>query len=109
LAVARDDHQADYRVSDLFLVAKAPRFTYYAPDRARRPSPREVANEELLAEIRVIHERSRRTYGAPRVWGQLRHRGHRVGRHFGARLMAENAVTGVHRRKKWRRGSANRA
>jgi putative transposase len=68
-----------------------------------------VANEELLGEIRVIHERSRRTCGAPRVWGQLRHRGHRVGRHCGARLMAKNALTGVHGRKKWRRGSANRA
>jgi transposase InsO family protein len=70
---------------------------------------REIANAELLVEIRTIHERCRHTYGAPRVRGQLRHQGRRVGRHRVARLMAERGLTGVHGRKKWRLGQTNRA
>jgi hypothetical protein len=41
-------------------------------------SARAAANAELLVEIREIHEASRRTYGARRIKGQLRHRGIRA-------------------------------
>jgi transposase InsO family protein len=61
-------------------------------------------NAALLVEIREIHEESRRTYGAPRIKGQLRRRGIRVSRHRVARLMACHGLVGVHGRRKWRRG-----
>lgn len=99
-----DDHQADYRVTDLCRVAGVSRSGFYAW-KQRPPSPRAVENAGLLVEIREIHERSRRTYGAPRVCGQLRRSGHRVGRHRVARLMHDDGLVGAHARRKWRRGN----
>ena len=63
----------------------------------------------LLSEIRDIHGLSRDTCGAPRIRGQLRHRGHRIGRHRVARIMCEHGLVGVHGRSGWRRGEANTA
>jgi putative transposase len=62
-----------------------------------------------VAEIADIHQASQCTYGALRVHGQLRHRGHRVGRKRVARLMAAEGLVGVHGRRKWRRGRPNTA
>jgi putative transposase len=98
-----DEHQAEYRITDLCRVTGVSRSSYYAW-RSRPMSARAKANAELLVEIREIHEQSRRTYGAPRVRGQLRHRGHRVSRHRVARLMAGAGLVGVHGRRKWRKG-----
>jgi len=98
-----DEHQAEYRITDLCRVAGVARSSYYAW-RSRPLSPTAQANAALLVEIREIHEQSRRTYGAPRVRGQLRHRGHRVSRHRVARLMAADGLVGVHGRRKWRKG-----
>ena len=98
-----EEHQAEYRITDLCRLAGVSRSSFYAW-RTRRPSARAVANTELAAEIREIHKNSRRTYGAPRVWGQLRRRGRRVGRHRVARLMAAEGLVGAHARRRWRRG-----
>ena len=38
----------------------------------RKPSPRQKLREDLRLKVKVIHERSRRTYGSPRVHEQLR-------------------------------------
>ncbi len=46
----------------------------------RPPSARAQADEILLAQIRAIHERSRGTYGAPRIHAELRAQGVRCGR-----------------------------
>ena len=71
---------------------------------SRELSPRCVDDAYLADTIREIHPRSRCTYGAPRVHGQLCLAGTRVGRKRVARLMAELELVGVHSRKKWRRG-----
>lgn len=98
-----DEHQADYRITDLCRVTGVSRSGFYAW-KTRRPSARQLANAELLVEIRDIHETSRRTYGAPRVTGQLRRRGRRVGHNRVARLMSDDGLVGAHARRKWRRG-----
>ena len=98
-----DEHQADYRITDMCRVAGVKRSSFYAW-KTRPPSPRQLANEELLVEIREIHETSRRTYGAPRVCGQLRRRGLRVGHNRVAKLMADHGLVGAHARRKFRRG-----
>lgn len=54
---------------------------------ARGPSARALADDVLLAHVRVAHAASHRTYGAPRVHEELRDHGHRVGRKRVARLM----------------------
>ena len=48
----------------------------------------------LLGEIQVIHRRSRRLYGSPRIHAELREQGHRVGRHRVARLMQLDGIRG---------------
>jgi putative transposase len=53
--------------------------------------------------ILAIHERSRRTYGAPRVHAQLRRLDQRCSRKRVARLRSHGLV-GVHARRRWRRG-----
>jgi len=102
------DHQAEHAVRDLCRVIELPRSTYYAWLN-HEPSQRAWEDNALLGEIKEIHTLSRHTYGAPRILGQLRHRGHRVGRHRVARIMVEHGLVGVHGRKKWRRGKPNTA
>jgi transposase InsO family protein len=84
-------------------VAKVSRSGYYAWA-IRGPSPRTLDDAYLSDTIRDIYKRSRCTYGAPRVHGQLCRIGTRVGRKRVARLMADLELVGVHSRKKWRRG-----
>ena len=98
-----DEHQAEYRVTDLCRVAGVSRSGYYAW-RSRPLSARATADAELLEVVREIHHNSRGTYGAPRIRGQLRRKGHRVSRHRVARLMRVDGLVGAHGRRKWRRG-----
>ena len=102
------DHADRYPVNRLCTLVGVARSSFYAWH-TRTPSAREVADQELRVEIVEIHDRSQRTYGAPRVHGQLRHRGHRVGRKRVARLMREEGLVGVHGRRRWRRGRPNTA
>lgn len=64
-----------------------------------------LGDVDLANEIYDIHVESQRTYGTPRVLGQLQHRDRRVARKRVARLMAECGLVGSHGRKKWRRGT----
>jgi transposase InsO family protein len=54
---------------------------------ARAPSARALADDVLLAHVRIAHLASNRTYGAPRVHADLREQGQRVGKNRVARLM----------------------
>ena len=58
------------------------------------PSPRQVADTELAAEITAVHTQSKGRYGAPRVHAVLAREGHRHGRKRVARLMAERGLAG---------------
>ena len=71
---------------------------YYAW-RERPLSQRARADATLTDRIRRVHERSRGTYGAPRVHAELVAEGERVGRKRVARLMRAARVEGVSRRK----------
>lgn len=66
---------------------------YYAW-RQRGPSARAIADERLLLNIRIAHQASDETYGAPRVHQELRDQGHRVGKKRVARLMRQDALVG---------------
>ena len=59
---------------------------------ARPESRRTAENRRLVAEIRVIHAESRRTYGSPRVHATLQAQGRRIGAHRVARLMRTRAI-----------------
>jgi len=71
---------------------------YYAW-RRRLISARSREDQRLQQRIRTIHERSRQTYGAPRIHAELQEEGTRVGRKRVARLMKKLGVVGVSRRK----------
>ncbi len=93
---------ADYPVKRLCRVLEVSRSGFYAW-RTRPLSARRREDDQLLDVIRRIHAESRRTYGAPRVHGQLHRRGICVGRKRVARLMACDGLIGAHSRKRWRR------
>jgi transposase-like protein len=84
-------------------VLKVSRAGYYQW-RDRPPSARAVADAELTATIRRVHETSRGTYGAPRVHAELRlGLAVRCGRKRVARLMGAAGPAGVcHRRTRGR-------
>ena len=85
-----DDHRDTYEVKRLCRAGRGVPVGLL-PLGDRRPVARAVADAELLEEIRRIHTDSRCTYGAPRIHGQLRRRGHRVGCKRVARLMRPTA------------------
>jgi len=73
---------------------------YYAW-RVRPESQRGAANRAVVADIRVIYQESRQTYGSPSIWQALVQRGHRVGEHRVARLMRQAGIR-AKTMKKWR-------
>jgi putative transposase len=98
-----NDHRADYSVKRLCQLVECSRSGFYAW--VQRPlSDHYLRDVDLANEIYDIHVASQRTYGTPRVLGQLQHRNRRVARKRVARIMAECGLVGSHGRKKWRRG-----
>lgn len=71
----------------------------------RNPSTRRRTDQQLLAEITEIHDRSGGTYGSPRVHATLRRRGVRVSRKRVERLMRQVGLQGAFLRKRWRTAS----
>jgi len=84
-------HEQEFSLKRMCKVLKVSRSGYYAWKR-RSPSQRERANETLLAEIRAVHQLSRRTYGSPRIHAWLRHKGSFCGRNRVARLMKMHQI-----------------
>lgn len=70
---------------------------YYAW-RRRPPSARARADQGLSQRIREIHERSRGTYGTPRIRAELRDAGVACSRKRVARLLRQAGLQGCHRR-----------
>jgi len=96
--------KATHDVAAMCRLLGVSRSGYYAW-RSRPPSVRQVHDHELLERITLIHECSRRTYGAPRIWAELREDGVRIGRKRVARLMAGAGIQGLCRRRHRRRGA----
>lgn len=85
------EHANRYPVTRLCSVMKVSRRGYY--DWLGRPdSQRDLANRELLVEIKRMFYRYREVYGAPRVHQALLKQGIECGLNRVARLMRENGV-----------------
>ena len=69
-------------------VLSVSRSGYYAW-RQRPVSAREMANQELTEQIKDIHQRSRQTYGSPRIQAELADNGVKCGHNRVARLMRQ--------------------
>ncbi len=98
-----DDHKAEFDIVAMCRLLEISRSGYY-DWRNRSVSDRDLANAYLANKIHSIYVASRRTYGTPRVVGQLRNNGTRCARGRVARIMSQNGWIGAHSRKKWRRG-----
>jgi putative transposase len=96
-----DAEKASYSVSLLCRVLKVSRSGYY-DWKDRPPSRRSREDIALTIKICEIHDRSRRTYGYPRVHAELKALGIRCGRKRVARLMRKAGLRGCLRGKKKR-------
>ena len=95
-----ETHRHTFGVAPLLAAIGEPVSTYY--DRLdRKPSARAVADAAVVERIEAIWERSRRSYGAPRLHAMLARDGIRVGRKRVERLMRQSGIQGVHLRKHW--------
>jgi len=95
---AIDAEKANYPVALMCRVLEVSRAGYYA-SRRRPDCGRTKASRELTAKIREVYEASRRTYGSPRVYAELRVGGHQVGRHRVARLMRREGLVARKKRR----------
>lgn len=75
------------------------RTAFYAR-RSGGPGPRAVRDAELTEKITQVHEKSRGTYGAPRIHAVLQRQGEDCGRRRIARLMRTAGLQGRHRRRR---------
>jgi len=92
------DHQAVHRITTMCRLLEVSTSGYYAW-LEREPSARATSDAALLERIRAIHEKSRGTYGMPRVHAELKAEGARVGCRRVGRLMRRAGLQGVSRRK----------
>ena len=81
-----EEHERAWALADLCRVLGVSRSGFHAW-RTRGLSPHQRRDEQLAVEVVAIHERSRKTYGSPRVHAELRARGMPTGRKRVARLM----------------------
>ena len=94
-------NQGWFRVATMCRVLGVSPSGYYAwRSRSRRERLRQDA--ALVERICRMHERSRGTYGSPRLLVDLKAEGIQVGRKRVARLMRAAGVQGVSRRKGWK-------
>ena len=91
-------NQAVYPVRSVSRVLGVSPSGFYAW-RKRPPSKREQEDKVLAEEIKKIHQKSKGTYGAPRIHAELAEQGWHVGRKRVARLMKAADLRGVSRRK----------
>jgi putative transposase len=96
-----ETHRDTFGVAPLLAAIGEPVSTFY--DRVDgKPSARAVADAAVAERIEAIWERSRRTYGAPRIHAMLAREGIRVGRKRVERLMRHLGIQGAHLHKHWR-------
>ncbi|PIM71217.1 IS3 family transposase [Streptomyces sp. JV178] len=93
------EKRAGHSVKRACELLKVSRTAFYAR-RTATPGPRAVRDTELTELITAVHERSRGTYGAPRVHAALKREGSGCGRRRVARLMRAAGLQGRHRRRR---------
>jgi putative transposase len=93
--------RANHAISLMCRVLGVSRSGFHAWER-RGPSERAVSDAYLIERIRVMHKRSRDSYGARRIFLDLRDEGIRVGKKRVERLMRIAGLSGYVKRRKGR-------
>jgi len=91
-------NEREFQVRRMCRVLEVKRSGYYAW-RKREPSTRAQANQALLELIKTEHQKSRKTYGSPRLYVLLRRKGVKCGRNRVARLMRLDGIRALSKRK----------
>jgi len=91
-------NQADYPVATLCRILGISTSGYYAWLN-RPPSARAQSDARLSERIRALHQRSRGSYGVPRILEDLQEEGERINHKRVARLMRSAGLVGISRRK----------
>jgi len=91
-------HEVQFQIKRMCRMLSVKRSGYYAW-RKRMPSTREQANQALLELIAAEHQRSRKTYGSPRLHVVLRRKGVVCGHNRVARLMRLHGIAALTRRR----------
>jgi putative transposase len=86
-------HVAEFDVRLMCAVLGVSPSGYYA-SRKRSPCARAIADERLLLSVRIAHEKSGGSYGAPRVQREVKEDGWAVGTKRVARLMRQDGLVG---------------
>jgi transposase InsO family protein len=106
-----EDHRDDFSVIQMCAVLDVSSSGYYAW-RGRPASKREMANRELKDKIKAEFQKSRETYGSPRIYQILRKLGLMCSRNRVARLMRAEGLRAIQTRRyrsTTRRNKAHRA
>ena len=82
------EHRNRWTVSVICRVLKVARSGFYAWLK-RKPSARQIRQEQLLTKIRQVHQENRDLYGSPRVYRSLLIDGEVVSRNTVAKLMRQ--------------------
>ena len=91
-------HRGEHAVVTMCRALAVAKAGYYAW-RGREPGARARANARLAVEIRAAHQKSRRTYGSPRVHAELRARGVVCSEKRVARVMRAEGIRAKPRRR----------
>jgi len=84
-------HEGEYRVMTMCAVVGVSSSGYYAWQK-RGESLRWLSNCALLTKVKLAHERSRRTYGSPRITAALKTQGEYCSEKRIARLMQQHGI-----------------
>jgi putative transposase len=71
----------------------------YRAARTRPPSDREIRDEQLIADLRTVHQQNYSVYGVKKMHKAMTRRGWRLGREQTRRLMRKAGLRGVQRGK----------
>ncbi len=92
------DHREAFPVGLMCHVLEVGRSGFYTW--LKRPeSPRNRESRRLLVEIKAAHQKSRKTYGSPRIHAELKSQGLSCGKHRVSRLMRQHGIVSKHKRK----------
>ncbi len=92
------NHNESYSVKKMAEILKISKSRYYAWLKSK-PSSHQLKDQELLKEIKQIHDDSRKTYGSPNVYKAIEKKGFKTSRKRVARLMRENGLKGAQKRR----------
>jgi putative transposase len=93
-----DRHRQEFEVRLMCRVLDVSRSGFYAWKR-NGPNEQQRRDERLRSLIRVVHRTSKRRYGSPRVHAELQAQGERCSRKRVARLMREEGLRAVPKRR----------